>query len=391
MSDYTPVITGMGVVSAIGIGVDEFNRSLEAGKSGIDEIVSFDPEGTGRERAAEIHEYDEAPYLRSPKNYLDRNSALAFGACEMAIRQSGLELPRDDKRGGIAFGSAAGNLESLQTFNNKLVEKGPRFAPPFLFPHTYQNTTVGLLSMEYGLGGMHACPCSGGAAGLEAIAQAAQWIQEGREDLILAGGSEAFSEPLFHIMLGKGSLSPDNDAPESCLPLSPARNGTILGEGAAAFIIESAASAQARGAAILGKILGHGMAQSPADSMSLALRAASLESSDLAAIFAASGGYSDVDLSEAAAIRTAVGDHGTPVVALKGAIAETLGASGPLSLAAALTALHSGKLPHIMSENYGAVLGIDLVTQPRLFDVGPVMVNACSPWGGAWVSVVVGR
>jgi 3-oxoacyl-(acyl-carrier-protein) synthase len=388
MSDHTPVITGMGVVSAIGIGLEEFSRSLEAGKSGIDEIVSFDPEGTGRERAAEIHEYDEAPYLRSPKNYLDRNSCLAFGACEMAIRQSGLELPRDDKSGGIVFGSAAGNLESLQTFNEKLVAKGPRFAPPFLFPHTYQNTTVGLLSMEYGLGGMHACPCSGGAAGLEAIAQAAGWIQEGRESMVLAGGSEGFSEPLFHIMLGKGSLSPDNDAPESCLPLSPNRNGTILGEGAAAVMLEPASSAQARGATILGKILGHGMAQTPADSMSLALRAASLQGPDLAAIFAASGGYGDVDLSEAAAIRATVGDHGAPVVALKGTLAETLGASGPLNV---ITALHSAKLSHIMADNYESLPGLDLVTQPRLFDVGPVMVNACSPWGGAWVSVVVGR
>ncbi|MFH1516920.1 MAG: beta-ketoacyl synthase N-terminal-like domain-containing protein, partial [Pseudomonadota bacterium] len=183
------IITGMGVLAANGIGRGAFGDALAESRSGIGEIVSFDASTLRRERAAEMPDFDENDFLRSPKNYLDRTSALAFAACEMAVRESDLALPDNPLEHGLAVGSMGGNLETLSAFHEKVREKGPRLASPFLFPHTYYNCTAGLLSIEYGLGGPHAQFCSGSAAGLEAVAHATECIERGRAEVMIAGGA----------------------------------------------------------------------------------------------------------------------------------------------------------------------------------------------------------
>ena len=128
----TVAVTGCGVVVPNGVGRSEFSAALREGRKSIGDLVSFDASDSGRERAAEILDFEAEPYLRSPKNYLDRNSALTFAACEMAVRESGLALDRPDPRHGVSLGSMAGNIETLALFHANVEEKGPRFAPPFL-------------------------------------------------------------------------------------------------------------------------------------------------------------------------------------------------------------------------------------------------------------------
>ena len=228
MNDATPVITGSGVVAPNGAGAEAFADALAAGRSGIGDLTAFDASDLNRERAAEIHDFDAKPYLRSPKNYLDRHSALGFAACETAVRDSAVTLPDPDRDCGVCVGGMAGNVETLAMFWERVREKGPRLASPFLFPHSYPNTTAGLLSIEYGLGGWHEQFCSGGAAGLEAIAHAADCVRTGRADLVLAGGVEAFSEALFRSCAARGWLAPADGGEECCRPFARDRNGTIL-------------------------------------------------------------------------------------------------------------------------------------------------------------------
>ena len=381
------VISGVGLVTANACGREDFAAALAAGKSGIGEIVSFDPEGTNRERAAEAPDFDEASYLRSPKNYLDRNSALAFAACEMAVRDAAANLPDEGLTAGISLGSAGGNAESLALFRGQLAEKGPRLASPFLFPHTYMNTTAGLLSIEYGLRGPHWCFSSGASAGLQALGHAADCVALGRADLMIAGGVEAFSEQLFRAALRRGMLSPTDEAEEMCVPFAECRNGAILGEGAGLFLLEPIERAKARGARIAGRIRGWSEGATAETAMMGALNAADMNKVD--AVFAAAGGRTHEDEEEAATIAKLFGAKGVPVTALKGLVGETLGASGPINLAAALAAMQKEILPPVGHNRGCAFKRIDLVTSPRHVKVRSALVNANSAGASLWVSLVI--
>jgi len=387
--DAIAVITGCGVIAANGNGLAAFGDALAAGQSGLGEITSFDAGDTGRERAAEIHDFDEAEYLRTPKNFLDRNSALAFAACELAVRDSSLVLPDDGVVNGICVGSMGGNMDTLATFTSGLREKGPRLASPFLFPHTYANTSAGLLSIEYGLTGPHDQFCSGGAAGLEAIAFASECVRRERAPHMVAGGVEAFSEWLFRMAMGRGWLSPTEGAQECGLPFGKHRNGVILGEGAAFFVMESAHEADKRGAQIRAYVQGCGMGSSPASAMRGALRNAGVNPGTVGAVLSAAGGHMGSDQAEALAILDVFGEAQPAVVALKGMIGETLGASGALNLAAGLVALERGILPAVLGADQCAFKRLHIVCETREETVRTVLVNAGGSDAGAWVSVVL--
>jgi len=385
---HDAVATGCGIVAANGMGREPFGKALAEGHSGIGDILSFDASDLGRERAGEIVDFDADEFLRSPKNYLDRNSALAFAACEMAMRESGLAPAEAMPERGLCLGSMAGNVETLGLFHSTVREKGPRFAPPFLFPHTYYNTTAGLLSIEYGLGGVHEQFCSGSVAGLEAIASGAHHIEEGRAGMVVAGGVEAFAEPLFRVAAGRGWLSPSNGRDECCRPFDRKRNGSILGEGAALFVLESAQSARSRGARIIACMRAAAISASPRAAMADALARAKIEAASVDVLFASAGGYVREDEEEALAIADLFGEKAVPVVALKAFTGETLGASGALNVAGGVVALEKGLLPAVPG-GACAFEGLRLVRRAERADVRTVLVNAGSPGQGRWVSLVL--
>jgi len=380
-ADGSPVVVGCGVVAANGIGRKAFAGALAEGVSGIGDLVSFDASAWGRERAAEVPEFDVEPFLRSPKNYLDRSSALAFAACEMAVRKSGLAFDARDPRRGISLGSMGGNLHTLEVFAAAVAEKGPRLAPPFLFPHTYSNATIGLLSIEYGLAGPHEQFCSGGAASLMAIGKAARLLAEGRADAMIAGGAESFSEPLFRVAVERGWLSPQDSGGECCRPFASGRNGAVLGEGAAMFVLARTHPSP------LARLLGSGAGRTPENAIRNALADARLETEAIDGVFAAAGGYPAEDAAEAAAIIDVFG-KGVSVVAPKKFFGECLGASGALNLAAALCAIRSGALPPTREEDrefLGETFGKRAAARPPR----TLLVNAGSPDTGAWASAVL--
>ena len=385
-----PVITGCGALCALGVGRTAMADALAGGRCGIGDLVSFDAGEFAHERAAEIAGFDAAPLLRSPKNYLDRNSALGFAAVELAVRESGAALPDLAAGHGLSMGSMGGNLDSLTMFHAKLVEKGARLAPPFLFPHTYYNTTAGLLSIEYGLGGPHGQFCSGPAAGLEAVAWAAECLRRGRTEMMICGGVEAFSEWLFRVAAARGWLSPVDGGEECCRPFGLRRNGGILGEGAAALVLESAESARRRGANVLAKLAGWAAASHPQESMAAALHEADISVEQVDAVFAAAGGYVREDAQEGRAIAALFERHSdVPVVALKSVLGETLGAGGPLAVAAAMACLERGLLAGGGELDEHLCEPLNLVRAPCSAPLRTVLINSGLPGAGVCVSVVL--
>ena len=222
------VCTGIGPVSAIGIGRTDFARGLAEGKSGLAPLSLF----TGDHPAAEVRGFDLDAILPSKKTYLDRASAFALAAGQLALDDAGVTRESCARwRSGVVLGSEYGCLGTMQTYTAALQQKGARLANPLLFSHMYVNTPTSLCAIEFGLGGHHGS-FAGVGAGQQALESAVEALQLGRADLLLVMGVDAISEPLYWALAAEGAL---DDA--------------AMGEGACAFVLETAESAAQRVAA----------------------------------------------------------------------------------------------------------------------------------------------
>ncbi len=337
------VITGLGPVSAIGIGRDAFFEGLNRGQSGIGPITAFPTDRLASKVAAEIRGFEVRDYLETEKTYLDRASQFAFAAMSLAIEDANLDLKAMDRAAfGLILGSAAGSLGSTQLFFNDFLEKGPRFVKPILFPHTYANTAISLLAIEYGLEGYHLHFAAGATSAAGAILQAFDLIRTGRTPLVFAGGIEALSP-----MLLQGY---DLSYPPRWTVLSPARSDagrdtgvhpvTALGEGAGILVLEDAEHARQRGAPIRGELCGGGMTGGDLSrALQLACRNLTGGAGSVERISAATPG-GELEVAEASAIRAFLGDRAdkVPVDHFKSLLGETLGADAALRTIAALNA-----------------------------------------------------
>jgi 3-oxoacyl-[acyl-carrier-protein] synthase II len=236
------VITGVGPVSAIGIGREAFAAGLGRGQRGVGPITAFPTDRLAVKQAAEVRGFDVRDYLETEKPYLDRASQFAFAAMSLALEDADLDLKRMDRASiGLLLGSAMGCSGSAQLFFSDFLEKGPRFVKPILFPHTYANTTISLLAIDYGLEGYHLAFASGASSAAGALAQAYDLIRTGRLPMAIAGGVEALS-PVW--LRGYEQSARTSPAP---------------GEGAGILVLEDAERARQRGARIHGEIIGTGM------------------------------------------------------------------------------------------------------------------------------------
>lgn len=326
--DKRVVITGAGPISSIGIGREAFAEGMRRGRGGIGPLTAFPTARLSSMLAAEISNFNVLDYLETEKAYLDRSTQFAIAAMSLAIEDSNLDLKNMDRTAmGLILGSAAGCLGSAQLFFNDCLEKGPRFVKPIVFPHTYANTTISLLAIEYGLDGYHLNFASGATSSAGAILQAYDLIRTGRCPLVFAGGVEALSP-----MLMRG------------FDLNVDKNGFMLGEGAGMLVLEEAGHARQRGASIRGEIPGGGMTGGDIlKALHLACGNLTRGAEDVAHISAATPG-GDLDLVEMVAIREFQDDNPErmPVTCLKALIGETLGADGALRVIAALNATKPG-------------------------------------------------
>jgi len=222
------VITGIGPVSAIGIGREAWRQGWASGKSGVSPLSLFPADHP----TAEVCDFDLDAILPSAKTYLDRASAFTLAAGQLALDDAGLAADfRNRWRTGVVLGSEFGCLNTMQIYTAALQQKGARLANPLLFSHMYVNTPTSLAAIEFGLGGHHGT-FAGSGAGRQALESAVEALQLSRADAILAVGVDVISEPLYRALVAEGSLGAD-----------------VLGEGACALVLETAESAEARGAA----------------------------------------------------------------------------------------------------------------------------------------------
>ena len=408
MSDSAPsrraVLTGLGPVSAIGIGLEAFLAALADARTGI-----RDGAASGGGPTAPIVDFRPDEYLPSQKTYLDRASALAFAAYRLATEDAGLELQLEDPaRVGLCLGTADGCLGSMDLFFRDYVDKGPRAVRPFLFPHVYSNTTISLLAIEYGIRGVHVSFASGYTAGSAAIAYALDAVRAGRADVVLAGGFDALTEIALRGLEAGGLRVPTGGDGQACRPLDTRACGMAPGEGASIVVIEELEHARRREAHIYAELAGAGLgaahagcdgsqpdAAAVARVMRTALADAGLEPGEIDFVSAAANGVAPLDAAEIAALSAVFGASGAgPVVgSIKGAVGETRGAAGGLQAIAAAHALDGADLvpPTVGLERIPSSLNLPVagnraVTRPAR----AALINAIDP-GGAAVSVVLRR
>jgi len=384
-------VTGLGVVAPAGIGVDDYWNGL------------LGPGLTGGQ-STEIPDWDPTPYFESPKHArrADRVEQFALAAAAQAFDAAGGVdgIGVEPGRFGTIFASGVGGLHTLEEQVIIRAEKGARRVSPFLVPMMMVNASGAAISMRYGLQGPNETICTACAAGTHAIGYAARLIQWGLVDAVATGGSECAGTETA--LAGFGNMTALSSSGVS-MPFAEGRDGFVMGEGAAVLILEEWSHAEARGADILGEILGsasnadahHITAPAPGGTgaiacMRQALDQAGISPEDVAQVNAHGTSTPLNDAAEADAISEVFGAGAVPVVSTKGVTGHALGAAGALEAAASLLSIRHALIPPTANTVApDPAMTIDLVVgAPREWTPGPVISNNFG-FGGHNGSVVI--
>lgn len=358
------VVTGMGVVSPVGLTVSDMWESLRAGKSGIGPITSFDPTPFDTKFAAEATGFEPSAYLDHREiQRMDRFTQFAVAASLQAVAAAGLTINNGNAEDtGVIIGSSVCGLLSISEQLKVLTEAGPRRVSPVLAPTMTGDAAPVQVSLLLGAKGLTYSPSSACSSGSDAIGQAYEIIRGGNTKVVIAGGAEAPIIPLalaaFNSMR---ALSTRNDEAQSaCRPFDAQRDGFTLGEGAAIMVLEDASHALERKAPILAEIVAYGATSeafhltqpSPdgdgaARALSLALQRASLSPSDIDYISAHGTATLLNDKTETRAIKSVFGEYAyrTPISASKSMIGHLLGAAGSIEAVISVLTINHGIIP----------------------------------------------
>jgi 3-oxoacyl-[acyl-carrier-protein] synthase II len=396
--DRRVVVTGLGVVSALGQHIEPFWNNILAGQCGIDTITSFDPSSFDCHIAAEVKEFNPGPALPSPKEIkrTDRFSQFGVFAGYQALIDSGMDLEKLDRDGlGVFIGSGIGGLHTTEEQHSVLLERGPKRISPFMIPMLISNIASGLFSMYYKLRGPNFATCSACATSTHAIGEAWRTIKMGDANAIFAGGAEATVVPMgIGGFCAMRAMSTRNAEPKrSSRPFDKERDGFVMGEGAGILVLEELEHAKARGARIYCEIVGYGntadayhlTAPAPegegaARCMKMALRNAGLNPTDISYINAHGTSTPQGDICETEAIKSVFGEHARKlaVSSTKGATGHMLGAAGAVEMALCAKALQNNVVPPTINyENPDPQCDLDYVPNTsREMQVNAVLNNS---------------
>jgi 3-oxoacyl-[acyl-carrier-protein] synthase II len=355
------VITGMGVVSPIGIGVDAFWSSLSQGVSGIGRITRFDPSAFPSQIAGEVRGFDPLAYL--PRRDVVRTDAFvhyALAAANEAIADAKLDVEGQTDRVGVSIGTGMGGVPWLIRTHDTLREEGPQAISAYALPGLLPNMAAGWVSMRTGARGPIAAAATACAAGNHAIGDAFRMIQRGEADAMLAGGTDALIHPLVvGGFCAVRALSTANAQPaRASRPFDRERDGFVLAEGAGILVLETLDSARARRAHIHGELVGYGLSgdahhptapssDGPARGMRLALADAGLGPEDIDYINAHGTSTPHNDVNETRAIKQVFGTHARRVAisSTKSMTGHLIGAAGAIEAIATTLALERNLIP----------------------------------------------
>jgi len=360
------VITGTGLLTPVGLDVQESWAALLAGHSGAAPITQFDTTDFKVRFAAEVKGFDPDLYIdRKEAKRTDRFAQLAIAASVQAMRQAGLdEMPAgiDAERFGVIIGSGIGGIWTFEEQHRKLIERGPSRISPFFVPMFISDIAAGLVSIRWGLKGPNYCTVSACASSAHAVGNAFRAIKYGEAELMVAGGTEATVSPqTIAGFAAMTALSERNDAPETASrPFDATRDGFVLGEGAGVMVLEELEHARARGAEIVAEVVGYGQTAdayhitAPAEggegavrAIRLALKEAGATAADVDYVNAHGTSTPANDKNETAAIRTALGEDAYRVVvgSTKSMTGHTLGAAGGIEAVISALVCREGKIP----------------------------------------------
>jgi 3-oxoacyl-[acyl-carrier-protein] synthase II len=405
------VITGIGAVTPIGHTREGLWQGVLRGKSGVRRVNAFDVSGYRSQVAAEVLDFDAAPYLdRKQLKRLDRYSQFALCATKMAVADAELHLEAEPhERVGVCMGSALGGMLTAEEQHGAFAARGLSAVSPMLAVTVFGAAASCNIAIEFGVTGPNTANCNSCAAGTIAIGDAMRFIQRGEAEVMLAGGAEA---PIAPLCFGSFSIiramSKRNHDPErACRPFDKGRDGFVMGEGAAILVLEDAAHAERRGAHIYAEILGYSLTNDAyhmsaphpsgveaARAMAMVLNDAGLRPEDIEYINAHGSSTPMNDKIETMAIKQVFGGLAgrIPVSGTKGLYGHALGASGAIEAAiGALTLAYKYVPPTVNYEIPDPECDLDYVPNVgRSTQVRYLMSNSFG-FGGINACLVLGR
>ncbi len=403
------VINGMGAITPIGLGVEEFWAGIRKGKIGFAPITKFDASEYKCRLAAEVKGFEG-------KNYMDPKAAkrmelfcqYAVAAAKEALEDSGLDTAKEDPyRIGVSVGSGIGSLQAMEREHGRLVEKGPAKVNPLLVPMMISNMAAGNISIQFGLKGKSINVVTACATGTNSIGEAFRAIQYGDAEVMVAGGAESSVTPIGIAGFSALTALSSCEDPNRCsIPFDKERSGFIMGEGAGIVVLEELEHARARGAKIYGEVAGYGCSSdayhitSPAEdgagaakAMEYAIADAGIAREEIMYINAHGTGTHHNDLFETRAIKLMFGEHAKNIKinSTKSMVGHLLGAAGAIEFITCVKELQEGYIhPTVGYKVPDEELDLDYCKEAVEGDFRFALSNSLG-FGGHNASIVVKR
>jgi 3-oxoacyl-[acyl-carrier-protein] synthase II len=393
------VITGLGVLSPVGIGKEDYWKALLQGKSGIGPVTRFDTSSFDSKIAGELKDFAPEQFLdRKEIRRMDRFAQFGVAAAKLAVADAALEIDKENLEDiGVVMGSGIGGIETLCDQHNILLTKGPSRISPLFIPMIISNMAAGQIAISLGPKGPNITVVTACASGTNAIGEAYLMLRRGAAEVILAGGAEAPIVPVAMAgFCSMKAMSTNNDEPQrASRPFDRNRDGFVISEGAGVMVLETLGHASARGARIYGEVAGYGCtadgyhitAPEPegaeaARAIRIALEDAGISPDQVDYINAHGTSTGLNDKIETMAIKKVLGDHAyrTPVSSIKSMIGHSLGAAGALEAIACALSISTGWVPPTI--NYEQPdLECDLDYVPNQARQCPVRVAVSNSFG----------
>lgn len=406
------VVTGIGTISSLGVGIEPFWENILAGKSGIDHVSSFDASEYPSKVGSEVRDFNAGDYM-DPKEARrnDRYTHFSVAATRLALSHAGLDTSSlDPDRIGVLVGSGIGGMLTIQTQSRRLYEMGPRKVSPFMIPSLIANIASGVVAIEIGARGPNYGLVSACSTATHSIGESFRILRDGDADVMVAGGSEAAITELGYagFCSMKAMSTSYNDEPSrASRPFDKGRDGFVMGEGAGILILETLEHAEARGADIYCEVKSYAATcdayhiTSPdpegkalCAAIEKTIRDARLEPSDIDYINAHGTSTPYNDKFETLAIKKALGEHAskTLISSTKSMTGHLLGAAGGIESAVCAMALKEGKVPPTINyEDPDPDCDLDYVPNTmREADIRTALCNN-SGFGGHNASVLFGK
>jgi 3-oxoacyl-[acyl-carrier-protein] synthase II len=386
-------VTGVGVVSSIGLGREAFFRSLEAGASGISPVSSFDAVPLGRENAGEVKDFEARDHLtHGEQRRMGRCSAMALAAARMAVVDASLE-PGDlaGPRTAVVLGTTMGEAQILAELDHEWILRGRKAVSRALIPR-YGSTLLPIhVARALGAQGMVLTLPAACAAGNYAISFASDLIRAGRADVVVTGAAELLQELQFSGFVRLAAMAPDR-----CQPFDLNRQGLLLGEGAGILVLESEAHAARRDARLLAEVRSHGLscdayhitrphpdAEGSIGAMRSAIERSGITPADVDFVNAHGTGTKHNDLAESKVVRDVFGDRRVPVSSMKSMLGHCMGAASALEAIGCIFTLQTGIYPPTLGyETPDPDCDVEIVANVARRGPSDVVVNNSLAFGG---------